>query len=118
MIYYMGTSCRAHFPSNFERSRICREIQFNSPGNFGLGGFSNWRLPEISELEGIYDTSVPHRNANKGGIQVNLISLTWSATQAEPGQAWSFTFLGGKRLSGPVDHYTNLRVPCVRRSEK
>ena len=51
MIYYMGTLCHAHFPSNFERSRICREIQLNSPGNFGLENLGFVTLPEKRKTE-------------------------------------------------------------------
>ena len=57
--------------------------------NLGLGGFRDWRLPEIGELATLYDKSVTnlleiagsHYNAHvKGGIQITAIA-EWSATR-------------------------------------
>jgi hypothetical protein len=92
-----------------EAMGYCRQLR--------LGGFSNWRLPEIGELEGIYDDSLNQRYKLKGDIRMSSY-WAWSATRQESGEAWIFGFLTGPRFSNQlVDRY-DLRALCVRRSKE
>jgi hypothetical protein len=67
--------------------------------NLSLRGFRDWRLPEIDELEQIYDPSVVSGSFSyngkkgwdlhlKGGIQMT-VDDGWSATRGNrSGEAW------------------------------
>jgi hypothetical protein len=84
-------------------------------------GYTGWRLPEIGELAGLYDSSVTQRDRTtcphvKGGIQLTGC-FGWSATAGNAsGEAWFFLFWNGGRDSGPLDLIINERALCVRRS--
>ena len=79
----------------------------------GLIGFSNWRLPTIDELAGIYD---PAQEVNgfhtKGGIRIVAVRV-WSSTRTAAA-LWFFEFYGGNRLPTP-DFNASMRTLCVRR---
>jgi hypothetical protein len=60
----------------------------------GLGGFSDLRLPEIGEFEGIFDVSVDQPYKVKGGILVSS-DWVWSATRQSSSEAWFFSFPKG-----------------------
>jgi hypothetical protein len=94
-------------------TNYCRNLQ--------LDNHSDWRLPTIDELQGIYD---PNANVNsyyrvKGNLQ--LSGWQWSSSQVSTSgreQAWTFDFVGGKRyLSGTAGNYED-RALCVRRQAK
>jgi len=73
--------------------------------NLSLAGFQDWRLPEIDELQQIYDPSVVSGSYSydgkrydthlKGGIQMTGC-CGWSATRGKSsGEAWAFYFGSG-----------------------
>jgi hypothetical protein len=80
----------------------------------GLGGYSDWRLPGIDELEGIMD---PATYANGQGIkpEITVSGWEWSATQGDSQQALTFFFNFQKRGSYPFDYQIGGRALCVRR---
>lgn len=95
------------------------DLDWNSAANYcktlRLGGYANWRLATIDELEGIYD---PGQDVNgyhiKGGIRVS--GVVWSSSDRPPDEAWGFNFKDGQRTAVPTDYNFRTRAACVRRS--
>jgi hypothetical protein len=90
-----------------EAASYCQQLR--------LGEFSDWRLPEIGELEQIYDASSEKQYKAKGGIQLSNW-WAWSATKEGSGSAWGFDFGLGRRYSLRLDLRNSTRALCVRRS--
>ena len=100
--------------------------------NLSLGGFKDWRFPEVGELEKIYDPA--QEKHTKGGIQLSqwwvwsgttsfskhafrdgyLHGLTFGAYRASTQKALYFLFAGGTKGEFPLDNARNLRALCVR----
>ena|ERR1700694_4252073 len=82
-----------------------------------VGNYRNWRLPEISELAGIYDPAFDRRRQHViGGIRITGVGY-WSNTAGDDSeQALDFVFVGGLRHSNFRDNSEGLRALCVRPS--
>ena len=91
--------------------------------NLQLGGYSNWRLPSIDELEGIYDENNTSGTVRIGeadypihtmdGFQLSRTWI-WSGTKEGSDRAWVFNFYVGKRAPVHVGYSGGVRALCVR----
>jgi|WetSurMetagenome_2_1015567.scaffolds.fasta_scaffold267851_1 hypothetical protein len=82
------------------------------------GGFSDWRLPKIDELESVYDSKVSKAYKAKGPIVLSD-SCALSGSTNSSGEVWTFCFSsGGRNLGGGTGCGTNGLVLCVRGSAK
>ena len=110
-----------------------KAIKFCS--NLRLAGYSDWGLPTIDQLQGIYDDSgyaaPPPGNGGewalagtpKGGLLLTG-NLVWSSSRVlddrghRTGYAWQFDFPHGRRWHEPLGYYGNKRALCLRRSDQ
>lgn len=103
-----------------EAMNYCQSLQ--------IGGQSDWRLPTINELQGLYDPSINAPDRSSGGQAVpwqvkGKLALSawgeWSSTQGNaPDQAWVFGFGNGKPFSYRFDGLKKPRALCVRGSSE
>jgi len=98
--------------------------------NLKLGGYSNWRLPEIGELQGISDLSanVPANRPDLVALHlpgwpapvhvknyISISGLEMSNTGKPPADLQTFDFTSGKvRLVKSNKHQRQVRALCVR----
>jgi hypothetical protein len=82
--------------------------------NLRSGGFSDWRMPTIDELEAIYDSKLSKQYRVKGPIKLSDACVL-SATTNSSGEVWSFCFNnGGRNLGGGSGCGTSGYALCAR----
>jgi hypothetical protein len=81
------------------------------------GGFSDWRLPTIDELENLYDKNAKKAYKAKGTITLSD-SCVPSSSLNPSGEVWNFCFsYGGRTLTRAAGHGSAGRALCVRKTE-
>ncbi|HWG21414.1 MAG TPA: protein kinase [Terracidiphilus sp.] len=79
-------------------------------------GHSDWKLPQLDELESIYDAKVENAKGNK--IKGNIQLSSWWIRSGTPGEKggenWTVNFGIGYKQSDKTDSATNERALCVR----
>ena len=79
---------------------------------YSAGGYSDWRMPKVEELESLYDASI-----NRKFHLTKLIKLTWGAIWAlEPATRGHrhYNFLKGNAGWGDVSIYRALPVRSAK----
>jgi hypothetical protein len=106
-------------------SDVAWEQAMDYCGNLQLSGHSDWRLPAIDELRGIYDPSISTPSQCCDGTQLpwqvkgnmQLSGWHWSSSQGNgSGEAWTFYFHDGGLDSAPRGFSRHVRALCVRSS--
>jgi hypothetical protein len=85
--------------------------------NVRLGGFSDWRVPTIDELEGIYDSKSKKQYKTKEPIQLDG-QCVWSSSSTPSQEVWVLYFnYGGRSPQRTSGHSSYGRILCVRSGE-
>jgi formylglycine-generating enzyme required for sulfatase activity len=94
-----------------------KEINWDEANEYAkqlrLGGYSDWRLPTIEELEKLYD---PRRGGERKIRKPLQLTgwFVWSPTKQGSASAWGFDFYYGKRHRANLDYSFAGRAFCVR----
>jgi hypothetical protein len=89
-----------------EASAYCKSLK--------SGGYSDWRVPTIDELEGLYDSKQKKLNKIKGPIELSDPCVLSGSTN-NSGEVWTFCFNSGSRnLGGGGGCGTTGRALCTR----
>jgi hypothetical protein len=93
-----------------QAAHFCRQLH--------LGGFQDWTLPSIDDLQGIVADS-PNPNGYRLKAPIKLTGWQWSASAGkQEGEAWALDFGDGARASVPAGDSGLNRALCVRHPAK
>jgi len=96
------------------------DIDWNQANQYAeqlrLGGYSDWRLPTIDELEKLYDPQSSEKYKIRKPFRLTDHSV-WSWTKKGSGSSCRFSFIDGLLSIIYMDSLLR-RALCVRRSGK
>ncbi|MBV9771015.1 MAG: DUF1566 domain-containing protein [Bryobacterales bacterium] len=93
-----------------QAERYCRDLR--------LGGFHNWKLPTIDDLQGLVagaETQAGYRIR----APIKLTGWQWSSTPGkQDGEGWALDFGDGGRASVAAGDSGLNRALCIRHAER
>jgi hypothetical protein len=85
-------------------------------GDTAIGGFRDWTLPTIDELQQLFDPAAERDGRHIRG-PIKLTGWEWSSTPGQQeGEGWVLDFGDGARASVAAGDSGLNRALCVRRS--
>ena len=92
-----------------QAKRYCR--------NAAVGGFHDWALPAIDELQQLFDPATDHDGRHVRG-PIRITGWEWSSTPGQQdGEGWVLDFGDGARASVAAGDSGLNRALCVRRPQ-
>jgi Protein of unknown function (DUF1566) len=92
-----------------QANRYCRDT--------ATGGFHDWTLPTINELQRLFDPATDRDGRHIRG-PIKLTGWEWSSTPGQQeGEGWVLDFGDGARASAVAGDSGLNRALCVRRSQ-
>jgi hypothetical protein len=93
-----------------------KDLEWNEAKEYArgllLGGYTDWRLPTIEELEDLYAPGSEGEYKIRSAFLLTKAWI-WSSTKFGPGSGWFFSFENGVRLYNIYGSGRN-RALCVR----
>ncbi len=113
--YWVDPNTRLMWAASDNGSGLSRRQALRYCRASALGGFKDWTLPTIEELQGLFGG-----DENHGGFHlrapIKLTGWQWSATAGQQeGEGWAFDFGDGGRASVATGDSGLNRALCVRR---
>jgi len=93
-----------------------KDLEWNEAKEYAarlsVGGYKDWRLPTIEELEELYAPGIERDCKIRHQLHLTKAEI-WSSTKFGPGSGWFFNFETGARLYNIYGSARN-RVLCLR----
>ncbi len=101
----IGTTAQSQFAGEVNTAAVVAQVGQTASAallckNYTGGGFSDWYLPAIWELQQVYDASMIINRVIGGTTGMQFNARYWSSTEYDISTAWSVNFLYGFGSAG------------------